>query len=232
MNIRVARSYVAEVALEVLHVHDVEAHDGRIQPNIGFSELLSEIVRARGGEIGLRAVEGLEQLGHSGLIRLSLGAEAGLVHAIVDVVVSPFVGLIDLFLQCWREKIDGSFVFGEHVVKFVVEHADDLTGFVADDGLLLDVIEARHRESAAIVGLRREVYVAEMRELWVNGVGMNVFARQLFIRSHEAPSFALNQPNPNRMSTAAIPFSPICQWTEVNGMISSRPFNFLTIKVR
>lgn len=44
----VSRPNVAYVALEVLHVHDVEADDGRVQSDVGLGHFFAEVIRARG----------------------------------------------------------------------------------------------------------------------------------------------------------------------------------------
>lgn len=97
---RVAAANVANVALEVLHVHRVEARQRHVQPDVRLGEGLAEEV----GTVGLRcevllcAVEGLKDAQNALFVGLAGGGEAGLVDAVVDVVVCPCVGFFDLAL--------------------------------------------------------------------------------------------------------------------------------------
>ena len=51
-------------------------------------------------------------------------------------------------------------LFRKQTVEFGVEHADDLAGLIADDFVLLDVVEGRNREAAGVVGVDGEINVA------------------------------------------------------------------------
>lgn len=97
---RVAAADVANVALEVLHVHRVEARQRHVQPHVSLGDVLAEEVGALGlrGEVLLCAVEGLEDAGDALFVGFAGGGKACLVDAVVDVVVSPRVGLVDLAL--------------------------------------------------------------------------------------------------------------------------------------
>ncbi len=46
MDGRVPRSDIAEIALEMLHVDGIESDDGGEQSNVGFGDVLAEIVRS------------------------------------------------------------------------------------------------------------------------------------------------------------------------------------------
>ena len=60
---RVSRPDVAQVALEVLHVHGVEADDGRVQSDVCFRDVLAKVVWAWSrGEVFLDPVERVEEL--------------------------------------------------------------------------------------------------------------------------------------------------------------------------
>lgn len=116
---RVAAANVANVALEVLHVHRVEARQRHVQPDVRLGEGLAEEVRAVGlrGEVLLCAVEGLEDADDALLVGLAGGGEAGLVDAVVDAVVCPRVGLFDLALQALWVKGNSAVFLLNQVVK-------------------------------------------------------------------------------------------------------------------
>lgn len=192
----VARPDVPDVALEVLHVHDVEADDGRVQADVCFRDGAAVVVRpgVLGGlllQVRLGFVEGVEELAHGFLVRFLRGGEAGLVDAVVDVVVGPFVGGFDLRLEGFGEEVDVFVLLVDEVVEFGVEHADDLGGFVGHDRVVLFVPEGRHGKAAVVVGVDGEVEVAEVGVLGVEGVGMGEVAGDfvLFIFRDEAPSW-------------------------------------------
>jgi hypothetical protein len=67
--------------------------------------------------MGLGLVESLEQGEHIPLVGFLGGCEARLVHAVVDFVVGPLVGLFDLRLQSLREEDYLSVLFVNDIVK-------------------------------------------------------------------------------------------------------------------
>ena len=91
-------------------------------------------------------------------------------------------------MQRGREQVYVLVLLRQEVVELGVEHADDLAGLVADDLLLLDVVQRGHGEAALVFRVDFEVDVAQVGVGRVDGVGPCVFARQLFIRGGEAPS--------------------------------------------
>lgn len=79
---RVARPDVAHVALEVLHVHGVEADHGRVQPHVRLRDARAEVVRAWArGEVRLGPVEGVEELRDGFFVRGLRAAEGGTLGA-------------------------------------------------------------------------------------------------------------------------------------------------------
>lgn len=54
--------------------------------------------------------------------------ETGFVDAVIDVVVGPFVDGFDFLLEVFWKEVDFLIFFGEDVVEFGVEHADDIAG--------------------------------------------------------------------------------------------------------
>ena len=58
MQRRVSRPDIPQIALEMLHVHGVEADDGRVQAHVRFGDVRAEVVGSRGGgEVFFDAVE-------------------------------------------------------------------------------------------------------------------------------------------------------------------------------
>jgi len=193
VQIRVAGADVADVALEVLDVDGVKADDGRVQAHIGLGDVGAVVVRAAAvlgvlGEMGLGAVERLEQRVHVLLVRFLRRGEAGLVHAVVDVVVGPVVGGVDFLLEILGQQVDVAVLRGQQVVELRVHHADDLGGFVADDGFFLLVPERGHCEAAAVVLVDLEVELAEVGVVWVEGVFGYVLTRDILAFFDETPA--------------------------------------------
>lgn len=62
MKGRIAASDVADVALEVLDVDRIEADNGRVEPDVGFGDVLAKVVWAGVlGEVGFCLVQMLEE---------------------------------------------------------------------------------------------------------------------------------------------------------------------------
>lgn len=153
-------------------------------------------------------------------------------HTIVDVVVRPFVGLLDVAFESVRQEVDVLVLVGQQVVEFMIEHADDLARLIADDALLLLVVEGRDGEATLVVLIDGEVDVAEMGEAVMERVGSDIFARRvLLVGSSETPSCWVSAQD-SLDGLPRSPFSSISQCTDVNEMMSSRPLSFLTINVR
>jgi hypothetical protein len=120
--------------------------------------------------------------------------KTGLVNTIVDVVVSPLVRLLDLRLQVLRQEVDFLVLLRQQVVELGVEHADDLAGLVADDRVLLGVVEGRDREAPLVVLVDVEVDVAQVREALVDGVRLDVLARLVVFGRGEPPALLQHFP--------------------------------------
>lgn len=100
VDVRVVGSDGAQVRLEVLHVDDVETNDGREEADVGLGEVSAEVVRPVGdrGQVRLDPVEGGEERRDGFDVGVLRRGEAGLVDAVVDVVVGPLVRGLDLGL--------------------------------------------------------------------------------------------------------------------------------------
>ncbi len=95
---RISRSDVSNVALEMLYVHGIEADDGGVEAHVCFGDVLAVVVGSGVlGEVCFGAVEGGEEGGDGLFVGVLGGGEAGLVDAVVDVVVCPLVCGFDVF---------------------------------------------------------------------------------------------------------------------------------------
>lgn len=191
---RIARADITDITLEVLHVDGVEADNGREQPDVGLGDGRAEVIwpRGVGGEMGLGAVEGAEESEHVLLVGGLARCEAGLVDAVVDLVVGPGVCVFDGGFEVGGEQIDGAVGLVEEVVEFGVEHAQDVCGFVADDLVLFFVVQGRHGEAAGVVGVDLEVDLAQVGVFWVQRVFGYVFAGAVLVVFDKAPAWRRN----------------------------------------
>ena len=127
--------------------------------------------------MGFDFVEGGEEGCYCFFVGFLRCCEAGFVHAVVDVVVDPFVGGFDCGAVLFWVEVDFLVLLGQEVVEFVVEHSDyfgALGGFVswslivrrvgsylvADDPLCLLVEEDWDGKPARVVGVIGEVDLA------------------------------------------------------------------------
>lgn len=58
--------------------------------------------------------------------QIVLLGESGLVYAIVDVVVGPIVHAFDVLAEVLGEQVDSLIFLRQDVIKFCVEHANDV----------------------------------------------------------------------------------------------------------
>lgn len=190
MNGRVPRSDIADITLKVLDIDRVKADDRSKEPNIRLGDVVAEVVGGFGArKIRLDLIEGREERSDGLLVGLLGSCEAGLVDAVVDVVVSPFVCGVDLGPEGLREEVDVLVLVCEEVVEFVVEHANDFGAFVADNAVCLFIVEDGDCKAAFVVGFVVEVNVAQVREGAVQWVGGSVGSRDIFVRGCEAPAW-------------------------------------------
>lgn len=134
VNSRESRADITQIALEMLHVDRVKPNDGGVESDISLGDLVAEEIRFRGrlllGEVGFNLVERGEERCHGFLVGFLRGCETGFVYAIIDVVVDPFVGGIDLGLEGLGEEVDFLVLLGKNIVEFMVKHADDFGALV------------------------------------------------------------------------------------------------------
>jgi len=212
VEVGIAAADVTEVALEVLNVYGVEADDCCEEANILLCDAVAEVEGTAGsGEICFRPVKGLEELRDGFLICLlsaagvlvsiwngralyDIRSKAGFVDTVVDVVVSPLVSLLDLRLQILRKQNHVLVLVVQQVVELSVKHANDLTRLVADNGVLLGVVEGRDRESALVVLVHVKVDITQMSKALVNRIGLDVLAGLVVLGSGESPSLLEHLP--------------------------------------
>ena len=212
VKVGVAAADVANVALKVLHIDGVEADDGCEEADVLLCEAVAEVEWTAGlGKVCFRTIQGFEELG-DGLLVGFLGAnrmlvwildvmawqevpgKTRLVDTVVDVIVSPLVRLLDLRLQVLRKKNHVLVLVVQQVVEFCVEHANDLAGLVADNGLLLGVVKSGNREPALVVLVHVKVDITQVSETLVNGVGLDVLAGLVVLSSGESPALLKHLP--------------------------------------
>src|SRR6266536_2538057 len=118
MNVRVARSDIPDVRLEMLHINNIEPHNSCEYPDIRLCNILAKIVGAFSlTQMLLYSVEALEELCDGLLIGFLGSGESGSVDAIVDVGVDPFVRCFDFCLKIFREEGDISVFLVDYVVE-------------------------------------------------------------------------------------------------------------------
>ena len=196
VQVGVAGADVADVALEVLDVDDVEADDGRVEADVGFGDVFAEVVRAFAlfglrFQVGFGTVKRGEELMDGFFVCFLCGGEAGFIDAVVDIVVGPVVRGFNFGLQILGEKNKIAVLLGKQGIKLRVEHANDLRRFVRDNGVRLLVPEGGDGEAPIVRRVDGEVQVAEMGVFRVEGVWVGKVARDgvLFLFGHEAPSW-------------------------------------------
>lgn len=128
------------------------------------------------------------------MVEEGVPGKARLVDTVVDVIVSPLVGLLNLRLQILGKQNDVLVLVVQQVVELSVEHANDLAGFVADDGLLLGIVKSRDSEPALVILVHVKVNVAQVGEALVDGVRLNVLARLVVLGSGKTPSLLEHLP--------------------------------------
>lgn len=118
---RVPGANIANVALEMLDVDGVEPDERHVQPDICLGELLAKVVwpAGLGRDVLLCAVEGFKEGVDVALVGVGCGGEAGLVDAVVDEVVGPGVGLVDLAAERFGVELDGAVLVIEEAVKLI-----------------------------------------------------------------------------------------------------------------
>lgn len=190
MQRRIPRSDIPNVALEMLHVHGIEADDGGVEADVCLGDVLAVVVGSGvSGEVGFGAIEGGEERCDGVFVGGLGGGEAGFVDAVVDVVVGPLVRGFDVVPPILGEQVDFLVLFWKKVVEFGVEHADYLAGLVADYPVLLEVVQGRDCEAPRVVRVDVKVDVPQMCKVLVQWIRRHVISWDFLIWLREPPAF-------------------------------------------
>ena len=73
---------------------------------------------------------------------MSVLGKTGFVDAIVDIVVSPFIGGLDFLLEMFGEEVDFLIFLREDIIEFGVEHADDFAGLKRGEQNILAILSS------------------------------------------------------------------------------------------
>lgn len=118
--------------------------------------------------------------------------KASLIHPIIDFVIRPLVRFFDIRLEFLGEKIYFFVLFVNQIVEFGVEHPQYFTRLIADNFLLLNIVQGRNGKAAFVFRVDTKVNVPEVGEIGVDGVGANFFRFDYILIGvggiHESPA--------------------------------------------
>ena len=156
-----------QVALEQRIVRYIKASDSWIGPDIGFRDMVTEQEFGfLSSKMRFQTVKRFEQCVDIDVVRLLFRRKTGLVDAVVDFVVHPFIqGLDLLFLVGGEKRLSGlSKMRREERVESGVEHTYDLRRFVVDDCFPLAIPKSGDCEAALILRVGFVVQFGMFRE--------------------------------------------------------------------
>lgn len=153
VDVRVAISDRAVVALEMSEVDRVKTDSCGVEADVGLSELVGEQVGSSITELLFDTVERLEERANVGLVSLLSGRKTALVDTVVDVSVDPFVHRINLLSVLLRVEGDALVLFWNEFVESVVEVADDFAGLIVDNGIELGVPNDGNSAALRVLGV-------------------------------------------------------------------------------
>ena len=120
-----------------------------------------------------------------------LRCETRFVNTVVDIIIRPIIRSLNLRPQLLREQIDALEFLRKQFVEFGIEHPNDFGRFIADDFILLLIVQCRHGETTCIIRIDVEIDVAQVRKVFVERIRRYVVAGDLFVWSCETPSLIL-----------------------------------------
>lgn len=205
MQSGISRANIPNIALEMLDVDGVEADKRHVQPYVCLCELFAKVVGAfLAGEVLLRAVERLKEGVDVTLIGFRCGGKARFVDAVVDKVVGPGVGVVDLAAQRFRVQLDGAVLVVEEVIELELlvyfsykggwgiylraKHAQNLGALIINNPPALLVVQHRDGKPPLVVPLALKVHVPQVREVLVQRIRNHLLARLVLVLSDEAPA--------------------------------------------
>jgi hypothetical protein len=116
------------------------------------------------------------------------------INPIINIIINPLIHLLNLVLQLLGKKIQLLILILHQIVKRMVEHADNLTTLIADNLLLLLVVQRRDGKPAFVVRTLRKVNVAEMRVVWMQRIRRSIISGDVLIRGRESPALLSHVP--------------------------------------
>lgn len=112
-----------------------------------------------------------------------------LLDTIVDIVIGPSIGLIDLRPQCLGVQVHIPLLRWQQVIELGVKHANDLTALVINDRVELLIPEYRHGEASFVIWIGVEIQRLGAVETLVQGVGCReLWPFNLFAFTREPPT--------------------------------------------
>jgi len=133
MQRRITRSDIADIALEMLHIHGVEANDGSVETNVCLGDAGTKIVGSSVfGKVSFGAVEGVEEGFDGFFISFLRCSKARFVDPVVDIIICPVICPFNLCSQFLGEKVNALIRAGNHVIELCIEHAADFAGLVVE----------------------------------------------------------------------------------------------------
>ena len=88
-------------------------------------------------------------------------------NSVIDVIKHPRIHLLNLISKILGEKYHLPIFLWQEMIKFRVEHSDDLAALVIDNCASLLVIQCGNRKSTLVVRVDFEVYVPKMRKAFM-----------------------------------------------------------------
>jgi hypothetical protein len=111
-------------------------------------------------------------------------------------MIHPIIIFINFSSQARWVKVDRAILPRKQRIKLSVQHANDLTAFVANDRVCLFVPKDRDTESSLVARRIYKVKVSHFLHIVVPWVGPGELSRKFFICCWEMPSLILMSLDP------------------------------------
>lgn len=109
-------------------------------------------------------------------------------NSIIDILICPTIGFVDLLPQFHRIQIHGSLVFRQKVVKLGVKHTDDFATLVAHDGLECLVPQHGNGKSSLVIRVGSQVQLLGSFDVRVQRVRSTVVHWKFLVGCDEPPT--------------------------------------------
>lgn len=123
----------------------VKSGDGRVQSDICFRDVRAEEERSAMAcgwiaQVCFYSVEGFKQWIHIRIVRFLTCCKTAFIHAVVDGIVNPIIHFVNLGPEMFRIEsfallVSFTIHWFDQIVKFCIQHPDNLRRLVVDDGL-------------------------------------------------------------------------------------------------